>query len=935
MSGDGGGLHMSLFAVGGLYQGKYLVESVVPFFQGELAIATYNEQRYYLQSATLHRQAPVRAIAQYLNLQIPQVIPYREVMYEPDMLVFVRPYIAIRPLREVIENEELSEEQVVRWVRDLLHVEAVLKAKPMPMYLLLDLRNVGVTAQNELMVFFCGLDQIMVYESKLDWGTFIYSMLSGQFLDGPIIKLPKHFKVSRPMARLIQKSFKEYTVSPVLEQVELFENKQQNSGLLSKFWGDKKEEAVPILTPNISSSSIDSPIGRPVFQITDTESKSAEITLEERTSPNSDVQKDITLNITEPIVLKKEEHIVEIIEEPEEAAMKPVWAEASTNGIIEPSKVEEFSEPDLIDEEPIETQTEPTLVEESINKPEPEEEPILDTEESIQEEPATEAKDETETQEETKDLSVEENTIEDEVVGRFHPKTNRSTVKISPALEQLDEEDHDLSNSFVLKLNLQQLELERKQQERLKTMREEFERKEQELIDQHRRQLEAEQQRLLEEQRKKLEQEQEEALKKKREALANHEKEKRRKEKLAKERKLFEEREQQLLKDEELFFQERQAELVAQLTAEFEARKQALLKQQQQEFEARTKQKMAELDSEWKTIEAAENGAVSEEQTSVPTVELTEKSGKTDEVITKVEPLVEIDQVELPQPDVEPVETQVDDLQWDTEEPQQNDRLEQETVFASIEVSSKPDTQEVESNDSYTEENVQELEPKIIVEETETPVISTTSVNTQVEEEQEAEIEAVFSAITEEKTSEQPVSVEAEEPVEATDKVTEEASEEGEVTEGEAPKKKKRRRRRRRKKKPTETEATTEAASSAEAVEPNKTVETAKTVETESTVEDERKRRERELEQMERELLELEQQEKVQQKQIKQKPVQEKKVEEEIFPEKEETKTEEESTPTSPVVHKAPKPPVVTDTTEHATLAKQFEQYLKLFQKKK
>jgi hypothetical protein len=498
MSGDGGGLHMSLFAVGGLYQGKYLVESVVPFFQGELAIATFNEQRYYLQSAKLHRQAPVRAIAQYLNLQIPQVIAYREVMYEPDMLVFVRPYIAIRPLREVIETQELSEEQVVRWVRDLLHVEAVLQAKPMPMYLLLDLRNVGVTAQNELKVFFCGLDQIMVYESKLDWGTFIYSMLSGQFLDGPIIKLPKNFKVSRPMARLIQKSFKEYTVSPVLEQVELFENKQQTSGLLSKLWGDKREETVPILTPNISSPSIDSPIGRPVFQITDTESKLAESKLEEEaTTPKVtfDPTEDITLKVTEPIVLKKAEPTVELKEEPVESTVEPVWEEEIKDSIKVEAFAEETKEHIWVNDEPIEVTKEPTVEEESAVKVELAKETVSDINESQakEEELVTEAKEETEEIEEDviEESSIKESSIEEEVVGRFHPKTNKSTVKISPALEQLDDEDHDLSNSFVLKLNLQQLELERKQQERLKAMREEFERKEQELIEQHRKQLEA------------------------------------------------------------------------------------------------------------------------------------------------------------------------------------------------------------------------------------------------------------------------------------------------------------------------------------------------------------------------------------------------------------------------------------------------------------
>jgi hypothetical protein len=916
-----------MFEVGDVFRGKYLIESVVPFFQGELAIAMYNSQRYYLQSANLHKQAPARAIAQYQNLQLQQIIPYREVIVDADMFVFVRPYIPIRPLREVIENQELSEEQVVRWVRELLHVETVLRAKPMSMYLLLDLRNIGVTSQNELKVFFCGLEQIMVYESKLDWGTFIYSMLSGQFLDGPILKLPRNFKVSRPMARLIQRSFKEYTVPPVLEQVELFENKQLSGNILNKFWGDKKEKTPPLLTPNTNQKSLDSPIGRSIHRTSETGPHVAIHSMEFIPVLNSDLAQDVDKD--QVMIIERGTLVNE--EDPKNVQVDKVGREDTP----------------VQKEEPIST-----------------EEPTVEKEKETEKANAT------------------------ELENHSHPKSNLTTVKVSPALAQLD--GQDLSQSFVLKLNMQQEELEKQQQERLAKMRQEFEKREQELIEQHQKKLAEEQQRLLETQREKLEQEQKELLRKKREEIAKmeaesllakkrQEEEKRRKAKLSQARKQFEANQQQLLEQEEKAFQDRQKALLAQLTAEFEERKHALLANQQAEFKIRTEQKIAELQVEWDNVEATSGEEVVSlhvESTNSP-IQVTEESDKT-KTTNEARVLTGAEQTF----------SMVDDLVAGVEETQPNDQpipsMEREGIFAEPESELAGQEEKINVAASNTvfdksksvigepiektgkEEQIKAVadavfgKAKLSKEEVKNEVKEEVKneVKEEVKEEPTNRVESVFTDnvvpvtnINKQEVTSEVEALEANEEDEDSSNVNPAIGEEG-------PQKKKRRRKRRRKKKtPVDADATGEVAAVAETTEVATVLETTEVATVLETTEaatfsetaeannpsldEERRKRELELEQMEQELLELDEQEKVQPK--SKPPVQElekweplkqqiKKIEPKTEP-KIEFKPKQSSL--SPVVHEKAKIPIVKDTTEHATLAQQFEQYLKLFKKRK
>lgn len=254
-----GGEAVSFFHVGDCYRGAYEIEHVVPFFQGEMAIAQLANQYYYLQYAHLQKTAPSRAIQQYRYLEHEQLIPFLNVFTEENALVFIRPYEPIRPLLEVVSSKEVPEEKAVVWLRKILLLEQLLQSKPMPMYILLDPRNIGVNEQGELKVLFVGLEQIMAGRTKLDWGTFLYSILSGQYLDGPIVRIPNDFPVSKKMHKLISKTLKEYKINPVLAQIDTYEASGRSffDRLVSSGKGAKRPQASPVV-PKSSSKETES-----------------------------------------------------------------------------------------------------------------------------------------------------------------------------------------------------------------------------------------------------------------------------------------------------------------------------------------------------------------------------------------------------------------------------------------------------------------------------------------------------------------------------------------------------------------------------------------------------------------------------------------------------------------------------------------------------
>jgi hypothetical protein len=228
------------FQVGERYRDLYQIEYVVRFFDGELAVARKGSQRYYLQSSRLEKQAPIsRAIAHYRSFEHPLVIPYEDVYAEDRSIVFVRPYVPILPLREVFANQEVEEAKLVEWGKQLLLLEKDLRAHPMRMYLLLDPGNIGVTEDDEeLKVLFCGTETITAQKNIFDWGTFFYSLLSGEPVDKPIQKLPNDFKASKKMMRLIQRSLQNDSPDSVLSHIKQYEK----VGLLDRLFGSGGEK---------------------------------------------------------------------------------------------------------------------------------------------------------------------------------------------------------------------------------------------------------------------------------------------------------------------------------------------------------------------------------------------------------------------------------------------------------------------------------------------------------------------------------------------------------------------------------------------------------------------------------------------------------------------------------------------------------------------
>lgn len=234
---------MSFFSAGDRYRDQYLIENVIPFFQGELALARSGDQRFYLQYVRLKKQAPPRAIQQYLNLDHPLILPHLQVFTEERSLVFIHPHAELRPLTEVIANESVSEEQLIKWARSLLELEALLSRQPLPMYLFLHPHNLGFTEDGQLKVMFCGVYKVTELESSLNWGTLFYSILTGEILDKPLTKLPEDAPVSKLMARVIQRGLKKPSVERILAQIDYYERKKDSKGLFSRFKKEEKMDA--------------------------------------------------------------------------------------------------------------------------------------------------------------------------------------------------------------------------------------------------------------------------------------------------------------------------------------------------------------------------------------------------------------------------------------------------------------------------------------------------------------------------------------------------------------------------------------------------------------------------------------------------------------------------------------------------------------------
>ena len=227
---------MSFFIEGDRYQDQYLIESTMDFFDGELAIARLDDQRYYLQLAPLKKQAPPRSIRQYLALDHPLVLPYLQVFTEERALVFIRPFVEIRPLLDIVVREPMDEDRVVGWVKSLLQLELLLAKQPLSMYLLNEPQNFGLTPEGELKVIYCGVNQVTQLESTLDWGTLFYILLSGEIPDQPVAKLLSELPVSKPMEKLLQRSIKSRSINDLLSSIDTYEKRKNSKGLLGRLF---------------------------------------------------------------------------------------------------------------------------------------------------------------------------------------------------------------------------------------------------------------------------------------------------------------------------------------------------------------------------------------------------------------------------------------------------------------------------------------------------------------------------------------------------------------------------------------------------------------------------------------------------------------------------------------------------------------------------
>ncbi|MRG28577.1 hypothetical protein [Laceyella tengchongensis] len=276
---------LSLFRDEHAYRGCYHIEQSVSFFDGQLAIAKSESKRYYLQAVLLRKPASSWAIQQYRSLNHPLVIPCEEVFADKNYLVLVRPYEPIHPLYEVVA-EQRDESQLIEWTKQLLDLAKKLKEKSLPMYLLLDPRNIGLNLDHQLRVLFCGIEQITSPQPPMSWGTFLFSALSGEFPDAPLKRLPRGFSASRPMIRLIEKTLGEKSFNQVLEQIDQFAKRKENQGggtLFSRLFSASEPAGVksPPPAPPMSVAKQNEPSGSQALPPAENETVLEEETLQQ------------------------------------------------------------------------------------------------------------------------------------------------------------------------------------------------------------------------------------------------------------------------------------------------------------------------------------------------------------------------------------------------------------------------------------------------------------------------------------------------------------------------------------------------------------------------------------------------------------------------------------------------------------------------------
>lgn len=237
---------LSVFTVGKRFMGEYMVEHVVPFFNGELAISKAFDESYFLQLVHLERTVTTiefeRIRRLYEELDHPLLIPFYDLFLEQNALVMVYPYQPLQLLPEVVSRSGVEEEQIVGWIKDLIDLEIYLRSRSIPMFYVKDPRNVGLNAQGELKILYSGVDEVTPYPLDLNWGSFVYSIMSGQFLESSLQKMPSKHTLSRPLARLVQKCFKAKSLMSMQAHFDQYLKRKKSKGFFSGLFGGLKKE---------------------------------------------------------------------------------------------------------------------------------------------------------------------------------------------------------------------------------------------------------------------------------------------------------------------------------------------------------------------------------------------------------------------------------------------------------------------------------------------------------------------------------------------------------------------------------------------------------------------------------------------------------------------------------------------------------------------
>ncbi|MFD1395197.1 hypothetical protein ACFQ49_08465 [Kroppenstedtia eburnea] len=209
----------------GRYYEHYQVEDVLTFFSGQLISAKSPDgMQVLLQEISLKDPLPPGLAKVLTNLENEHLAPILDVIEEPDRIVLVHPPLTGEPLSLMIRPRQgMEPAQALSVYRQLLRTTVRLSKLPIPLYTILDPRNIIMEGSRPF-VLFVSFEKLSKMKDDVKWRFLLHFLLTGFQLERwpeepeserSIRELPK------PMKDLVLKTMDpEQSMEQVLEAAE-------------------------------------------------------------------------------------------------------------------------------------------------------------------------------------------------------------------------------------------------------------------------------------------------------------------------------------------------------------------------------------------------------------------------------------------------------------------------------------------------------------------------------------------------------------------------------------------------------------------------------------------------------------------------------------------------------------------------------------------